>query len=206
MMLAKLVVKSTAGSADNLWLNYADSFPRFGIWGKPTTDQWFLYNSNTINLYPVGSYYTNGNTIRTRLQYNKTNGNYSGYAGCDLTQIVSGGTATTNLNWNNSINMGNYGSTLYGYCPSYKVVEVIILSGNPTPSEVSQVDYYWNCKYNLTNCPTPTPTNTGTPTNTPTQTQTQTGTPTNTPSGGLNKLWNTNTTIWENETGLWNTI
>ena len=63
---------------------------------------------------------------------------------------------------------------------------------------------------------TPTQTNTGTPTNTPTQTQTQTGTPTNTPtntqtpsptpSAGGNKLWNTNTTIWENETGLWNTI
>ena len=60
--------------------------------------------------------------------------------------------------------------------------------------------------------PTMTPTNTGTPTNTPTNTNTPSITPTNTPtpsitpSAGSNKLWNTNTTIWENETGLWNTI
>ena len=53
-----------------------------------------------------------------------------------------------------------------------------------------------------TGTPTPTPTNTETPTNTPTNTPT----PSITPSGGGNKLWNTNTTIWENETGLWNTI
>jgi hypothetical protein len=39
---------------------------------------------------------------------------------------------------------------------------------------------------------------TTTPTPTPTLTQT--------PSGGGNKLWNTNTTNWENETGLWNTV
>ena len=54
----------------------------------------------------------------------------------------------------------------------------------------------------------PTPSNT--PTRTPTQTNTPTftTTPTNTPSGGGggNKLWNTNTTNWDNETGLWNTI
>ena len=68
--------------------------------------------------------------------------------------------------------------------------------------------------------PTPSVTQTMTPTNTntPTNTQTQTGTPTNTPTntqtpsitpsggGGGNKLWNTNTTNWDSETGLWNTI
>jgi hypothetical protein len=44
------------------------------------------------------------------------------------------------------------------------------------------------------------------PTSTPTSTPTNTPTPSITPSAGGNKLWNTNTTIWENETGLWNTI
>jgi hypothetical protein len=60
---------------------------------------------------------------------------------------------------------------------------------------------------------TPTPTNTGTPTPTPTNTETPTSTPTNTPTpsitpsgAGGNKLWNTNTTNWNNETGLWNTV
>jgi hypothetical protein len=59
---------------------------------------------------------------------------------------------------------------------------------------------------------TPTPTTTETPTNTPTQTSTPSETPTMTPTPsstgipGGNKLWNTNTTNWENETGLWNTI
>lgn len=67
-----------------------------------------------------------------------------------------------------------------------------------------------------TSTPTNTPTITNTPsvttTETPTNTPTQTGTPTNTPtpsitpSSGGNKLWNTNNTNWENETGLWNTI
>ena len=73
-----------------------------------------------------------------------------------------------------------------------------------------------------TSSETPTPTQTETPTNTPTPTSsetptptttnTQTPTPTNTqtpsptPSAGGNKLWNTNTTNWENETGLWNTV
>ncbi len=61
-------------------------------------------------------------------------------------------------------------------------------------------------------CPTPTPTPSPTRTATPTITASPSGTPTNTPtqtsSGvpGGNKLWNTNTTNWENETGLWNTI
>lgn len=55
---------------------------------------------------------------------------------------------------------------------------------------------------------TPTRTPDATPTNTPTNTNTPTTTATPTPSsaGGGNKLWNTNTTNWENETGLWNTI
>jgi hypothetical protein len=80
------------------------------------------------------------------------------------------------------------------------------LTNTPTPS-VTQ-----------TNTPTPsvtqtnTPTNTMTPsvtptnTNTPTNTATNTPTPSVTPSVGGNKLWNTNTTNWENETGLWNTV
>jgi hypothetical protein len=72
----------------------------------------------------------------------------------------------------------------------------------------------------VTNTPTPsvtqtnTPTNTMTPSVTPTNTNTPTNTATNTPTpsvtpsggGGGNKLWNTNTTNWENETGLWNTV
>lgn len=49
--------------------------------------------------------------------------------------------------------------------------------------------------------PTQTPTNTTTPTNTPTTTNTPT--PSSTP---IPILWNTNTTIWENEIRLWNTI
>ena len=82
----------------------------------------------------------------------------------------------------------------------------------------------WDLNLNLNMCPYPTPTptitptNTSTPSNTPTNTPTPSTTPTNTPTntqtpsitpsggGGGNKLWNTNTTIWENETGLWNTI
>jgi hypothetical protein len=62
----------------------------------------------------------------------------------------------------------------------------------------------------LTSTPTPSVTQTNTPTNTntPTTTTTNTPTPSVTPSGGGggNKLWNTNTTNWENETGLWNTV
>jgi hypothetical protein len=66
----------------------------------------------------------------------------------------------------------------------------------------------------LTSTPTPSVTNTMTPSVTPTNTNTPTTTTTNTPTpsvtpsggGGGNKLWNTNTTNWENETGLWNTV
>jgi hypothetical protein len=67
--------------------------------------------------------------------------------------------------------------------------------------------------------PTPTPTNTPTitptitSTVTPTITDTPTQTPTNTPtpsitpsSGSGGQLWNTNSTNWDNETGLWNTV
>jgi hypothetical protein len=61
---------------------------------------------------------------------------------------------------------------------------------------------------------TPTPTPSVTQTMTPTNTNTPSGTPTNTPTpsvtpsggGGGNKLWNTNTTNWDSETGLWNTV
>ena len=68
---------------------------------------------------------------------------------------------------------------------------------------------------------TPTPTNTETPTQTPTNTETSTPTPTMTPTntetptqtptpsstgGGAAVLWNTNTTQWNNENRLWNTI
>jgi hypothetical protein len=44
-----------------------------------------------------------------------------------------------------------------------------------------------------------------TPTPTPTTTTTQTPSVTPTRAGG-NKLWNTNTTNWDSETGLWNTV
>ena len=57
---------------------------------------------------------------------------------------------------------------------------------------------------------TPTITSTITPTitDTPTQTPTNTPTPSITPSsgGGGGQLWNTNSTNWDSETGLWNTI
>jgi hypothetical protein len=100
----------------------------------------------------------------------------------------------------------------------------------PTPSITASQTNTPTPSTTLTATPTntPTPTNTQTPTNTRTSTPTQTGTPTNTASptntpsitptntptpsitpsggGGGNKLWNTNTTNWENETGLWNTI
>ena len=53
-------------------------------------------------------------------------------------------------------------------------------------------------------CVPPTQTPTNTPTNTATPTLTQTPTPSG--GGGGNKLWNTNTTNWDSETGLWNTV
>ena len=52
----------------------------------------------------------------------------------------------------------------------------------------------------------PTPTPTATQTSTPTETPTMTPTPSATGVPSTNKLWNTNTTNWENETGVWNTI
>jgi hypothetical protein len=56
-------------------------------------------------------------------------------------------------------------------------------------------------------CSSPTPTPTVTPSSTPTNTPTMTSTPTPTPTKASgNKLWNTNTTNWNDETGLWNTI
>ena len=60
--------------------------------------------------------------------------------------------------------------------------------------------------------PTPsfTPTQTNTPTNTQTQTQTNTPTPTLTPTPSSTppnqSQWNGNTQLWDNETGIWNTI
>ena len=60
----------------------------------------------------------------------------------------------------------------------------------------------------ITRTPTETPTNTPTISLTPSITPTNTPTPSITPSGGGggNKLWNTNTTNWDSETGLWNTV
>jgi hypothetical protein len=75
-------------------------------------------------------------------------------------------------------------------------------------TSVSDSSGFWVTNWNLfSNCdeclgitPTPTPTITST--------QTPTVTPSVTPSGGGggNKLWNTNTTNWDSETGLWNTV
>jgi len=90
----------------------------------------------------------------------------------------------------------------------------------PTPTNTETPTNTPTPSTTLTATPTntPTPTNTQTPTNTRTQTPTLTGTPTNTPTNtktptptptkpsGLNKLWNTNTTNWDSETGIWNTI
>jgi hypothetical protein len=59
----------------------------------------------------------------------------------------------------------------------------------------------------ITRTPTQTPTNTPTITQSPSQTPTNTPTPSITPSSGSGgQLWNTNSTNWDSETGLWNTI
>jgi hypothetical protein len=59
----------------------------------------------------------------------------------------------------------------------------------------------------ITQTPTITSTITPTITDTPTQTPTNTPTPSITPSSGSGgQLWNTNSTNWDSETGLWNTI
>jgi hypothetical protein len=65
---------------------------------------------------------------------------------------------------------------------------------------VANWNIFIDCNACLGITPTPTPTITST--------QTPTVTPSVTPSGGGggNKLWNTNTTNWDSETGLWNTV
>lgn len=104
--------------------------------------------------------------------------------------------------------------TLSG-CPC-PVDLILPISPTPTPTVTNTP----SVTPTLTNTPTTTTTLTSTPTpsvtqtNTPTNTNTPSVTPTNTPTpsitpsggGGGNKLWNTNTTNWDNETGLWNTV
>jgi hypothetical protein len=70
----------------------------------------------------------------------------------------------------------------------------VISSSDSSGYSVGNFNLFVNCNDCLGITPTPTPTITSTPT------------PSITPSGGGNKLWNTNTTNWENETGLWNTV
>jgi hypothetical protein len=83
-------------------------------------------------------------------------------------------------------------------------------TSTPTPTPTNTETPTQTPTPSTTLTPTPTntqtPTNTNTPTTTTTQTPTNTQTPSPTPSAGGNKLWNTNTTNWENETGLWNTV
>jgi hypothetical protein len=84
-----------------------------------------------------------------------------------------------------------------------------------TPTNTPTVTNTPTTTTTLTSTPTPSVTNTMTPSVTPTNTNTPTNTATNTPTpsvtpsgggGGGNKLWNTNTTNWNDETGLWNTV
>ena len=88
-------------------------------------------------------------------------------------------------------------------------------TSTPTPTPTNTETPTQTPTNTETSTPTPTPTNTETPT--PTMTPTNTGTPTMTPTNtgsptpsptraSGNKLWNTNTTNWNDETGLWNTI
>jgi hypothetical protein len=77
----------------------------------------------------------------------------------------------------------------------------LILPVGPTPTPTPTVTQ--------TNTPTVTSTQTSTPTPSITPTNTETPTQTPTPSstgGGAAVLWNTNTTQWNNENRLWNTI
>jgi len=81
----------------------------------------------------------------------------------------------------------------------------LILPVGPTPTPTPTITQ--TNTPTVTNTPTNTSTSTPTPsvTNTPTPSATPTLTPTPSGAGG-NKLWNTNTTNWDNETGLWNTV
>jgi hypothetical protein len=88
-------------------------------------------------------------------------------------------------------------------------------TSTPTPTPTNTETPTQTPTNTETSTPTPTPTNTETPTptmtptntGTPTMTPTNTGSPTPTPTRASgNKLWNTNTTNWNDETGLWNTI
>ena len=77
----------------------------------------------------------------------------------------------------------------------------------PTPTNTETPTQTPTVTQTGTNTPTPSPTRpAGTPTSTPTNTQTPTTTNTPTPSRPSTKLWNTNSTNWNNETGVWNTI
>lgn len=77
-------------------------------------------------------------------------------------------------------------------------------SGTPTstPSETPTM----TPTNTQTSTPSETPTNTPSITPTNTETPTMTPTPSSTPPVVGNKIWNTNATNWENETGVWNTI
>jgi hypothetical protein len=82
-------------------------------------------------------------------------------------------------------------------------------TSTPTPTPTNTETPTQTPTNTETSTPTPTPTNTETPTPTMTPTNTETPTQTPTPSstgGGAAVLWNTNTTQWNNENRLWNTI
>lgn len=177
-----MIVVSRTLSYPNPSLDYTGFFtigtdqgnPRFSLLFKPNTNQYDGFNIQTVNEVIFGSVslpqYTN-----SFISYDYTTGQYT-YSVSTTINSINGVSVNDNsspgYSWaqpnlavgSYTINNGNAGLLT---SPKMSVVEVIVVDGILTPTEVSNLNTFLTNKYLAPVIPTPTPTPSATPTLTP---------------------------------------
>lgn len=167
---------------------------------KSTTNEWWSFYNN-VSGYNTG--FTFPSYQYTRIDYNYTSGNTTFYHSSANTflNLVRSINGTASQNWTNTFAGPGWYGQAYGTTPRLIVVEVILINGIPTDTELNRYSDYIANKYNanllqedgdqilqedgyaiLLDEPSVTPTPTITQTNTPSITPSITPTNTNTPS------------------------
>lgn len=120
---------------------------RMTIFGRPSADYYIYQNPNIAT---VGNQYTSNSLQFLRMSYNNSTGITDFFISNTNTFTNSVGTITTSTNYQfgDAISIGFY-NNVYGNSPNMKFVELIIIDGIPTNSELTQYSNYLTSKYGL---------------------------------------------------------
>lgn len=150
ILVGKLILKVTS-NANAIYALGSTSFPRFAMFNSPPSTQIDYYDASGGYNTSTTSYFSDGDYIFIRMNYDRTTGviNYYESSANTFNNIVGTYTVASGQNYTSGYyNVLGYGNQ-YGATPKMSVVELLYLDGIPSSTELTELSTYITNKYGI---------------------------------------------------------